>query len=806
MLADSRSSTERRPLSDWRSLPAGGKRQTLRGAQRWGARGERIAIIVFALVLPVAGMLLNRTIPFPVDFQAWEVYALVVANTAILLLASFKHATRPRLSFLLLGATFPFSLYFFVVFLPYTPLSILAVIAMGAGFLVLTPTFLFTLHLHLLNKARRSLVPALIPVTVTQSTGLTLGGLACFLLLPAFFIARGLADKSALNSALDHVYTPAIKEEGITFPANRVNLARALRSHRAYKNGIYYPILSDFYAWLVFDNLVLPDDKLGHLEEVFLGAAGGNGNLDPVRNDLSLFGRSGVRGRASMPRAVPPPRTVSVRDLRLDARPSGPEETIVTLTLTLENTEADTSTGAEYVKPLPLPAGVFVTGFRLHINGTPVSGRIVEKKTALWVYTMIRDSERRDPGLLFYNAPDELELRVFPINRNAPVTVEIDFMLPGALTAPEVAAPSDDPAAVLTRLGHGLRPRMTRGERGLVAAGGLDGTMLPAVERETYLHLIIDRSERNDFQGDLAAALRALREKFPAAGRARITLANFDVIDLVPELTPLDQLPRCEESTLQRVLPRAGGLDLDLAVAHALLLHRDADLDRASGQSGPPARPIFVVLGGATATPPPALDLSTNWADLVPALEVHALSTDGTRVTHHAGRPGALPLLRLGGSMRPLLAGRLTRFDAAGESTLLEFWSPRANGWQPVEDATSQPASTLWSRAVSLQLRQQDHARSPGDAGVDPKSLVRSSRESGILLSSTSYIVVENEAQWRMIEQSEDRKLGQNAALEHLETPAPPALFVAISFLLWLGFRRRKRTGACRSTVPEPAG
>ena len=122
-----------------------------------------------------------------------------------------------------------------------------------------------------------------------------------------------------------------------------------------------------------------------------------------------------------------------------------------TMAITLHNTGA---APAEFAQILPLPAGVYVSGFRLHIEGRPVSGRITEKKTALWVYTMIRDSGRRDPGLLFYNAPDELELRVFPVVAAKPSVVEIDFILPsGGGPEPGGSASASnplDPAEALT--------------------------------------------------------------------------------------------------------------------------------------------------------------------------------------------------------------------------------------------------------------------------------------------------------------------------------------------------------------------
>src|SRR6185436_19838433 len=106
---------------------------------------------------------------------------------------------------------------------------------------------------------------------------------------PAFFVGRAAADRTSLNAALTHVYTPAITNGDIVYPRSITDLRRALRSHRDYKNGIYYPLLSDFYSWYVFNHLVLPDDKLAHLEQTFLGAVESKHSLDPTRSARAGF-------------------------------------------------------------------------------------------------------------------------------------------------------------------------------------------------------------------------------------------------------------------------------------------------------------------------------------------------------------------------------------------------------------------------------------------------------------------------------------------------------------------------------------
>src|SRR5690606_14186901 len=104
-------------------------------------------------------------------------------------------------------------------------------------------------------------------------------------------------------------------------------------------------------------------------------------------------------------------------------------------------------------------------------------------------------------------------------------------------------AGTNDPSQVLANLGGRLRPRMAEDGRGNVVVSGLDGLALPRVRRERYLHLIVDRSEKNGFTGDIPAAVTALRTEFGDIREVRVTLANYEVVDLESETTALDVLP-----------------------------------------------------------------------------------------------------------------------------------------------------------------------------------------------------------------------------------------------------------------------
>ncbi|MDB6095255.1 MAG: hypothetical protein JWM32_2817 [Verrucomicrobia bacterium] len=756
-----------------------------RALRRWEMEMERIAVLVFALVLPVCGLLLNRQIPFPVSFQATEVYIITAANALVMAFASFQASRRPTLSFALLWATLPFSLYFFLTFLPYTPLSIIAIIAFGSGFLILTPTVLFVLHLLLLNRARVS------PHFGGGVLRRVVIAVLSFAVLPSFFVVRGLADKTALHAALDYVYAPEVKAGDVSFHSSLANLSRALRSHRDYKDGIYYPMLSDFYSWLVFDGLVLPDDKLGRLEEIFLGGKDTTTSTDPVRQH-SGFGGGSVRRRTQMGKIARMPQTVDVAAVTARVHPAGEENSVVTIALTLRNHGASP---AEFVQELPLPSGVFVNGFRLSVNGALVPGRIFEKKTALWVYSMIRDIERRDPGILFYNAADQLQLKVFPVapDREQPTTVEIDFLVPVRVASTESLTGLADAAEMLRALGRLSRPQVAREEL-RVALAGIPPGSLPDVKREAYLEVIVDRSAGNGFDGDLGPALNSLRKKFPAVHSARVSLANYEVADLVKPLTSLDELIAAPPANYRAKLPKAGGFYADLAIACALRRHRDLDLESNDAGVPLPAWPIFVILSRHAQTRLMESSLVDAWAEIVPTVQLEEIGSDGSAVTHRAPERAAAPLVRLGRSIRPFVPHRFVHFDS-GEKTLPEFFSPSKGNWLPLEGMSLQPASTPWAQAMALQSRQADYAKALGRGAEDLSAVVKASRESGVLIPSTTFIVVERAAQWRLLELSERTKLGQNTALDFLETPAPPSMWIAAAFALWLAARRRWNAG-----------
>lgn len=775
----------------------------LRALRSRGPRGEQVAIGIFSLGLPLAGLLLNRAIPFPYDFQSPAVYVLTVATSACLLLSSVLRTRHPLWSLFLAGAALPYTLYFFCVFLPFLPLSIPALLAFGAGLLVMTPTMLFLLHLQGVANAWQASGSR----RHTERLGLLILGI---LIVPIAYTARGLVEKRAINTALDYVYRPSVPSGNLTYPADLDNLRRALAGHRAFKEGLYYPLLSDFHSWVVFDNLVLSDEKIRRLEQTFFGANNGPVATPRPVSSMGMFGSSGRRARWQdahrMPAALSVPRTVDVTwfETRLTAK--GPADTVATARLVLTN---QGRTNAEYVTTLPLPAGVLATGFRLQVNGVLVPGRLVEKKSALWIYTMIRDQERRDPGVLFYRHDQELELRVFPVIVGTPSVVEMDFLVPvpiETLTSGNPRARDPLPTASLDQTGvtpgewlagfeKNLGARRTSTDSGDVIMGLNARPDLPGLERPTYLHLLIDRSVDHGYRGDLATAARWASERFPQADQFRVSLVNHQIIDVVGELTPFARLPRLSTSQLDHALREEGGFLGDLALARALRRHVEQDLNRWTREAELPPRPIFVVISDHAAARTWELELTNHWQHFEVDSPIEELGADGTTFTHRPGETFRRPLIRSGTAIRPVLPQQTLLLPRASAGAPLFYATPSSAGitWKPLAAIESAAPDSAWSKGMAIQAAHETFARNPGKSTAKLGDVVAQSREANVLTPATSYIVVETAAQWQRLAEVEDQKLGQNSALDVLEAPAPPIVWVALGFLGWAAWQRRRR-------------
>jgi hypothetical protein len=270
--------------------------------------GNKLFIKILAcLVFPIAGLILNIVIPFPANLQDWTVYALTIINAGVILIPTTNVAnTKNILIYCARCIMFTFTLYFFLLFLPFLPLSIVAMIIFGAGFLILAPTFLFFIHGRLIVDEGKVLAQrfGFLKVIILFVVMISV--------LPAIYTARAFCHKNALMTAVDVVYHP---DYSVAQPkVNTYAVEKALKRLQAMNAGIYVPILSEYYNKIVFNNMVLPQNKIDKISEDLLGKnISSRFNKETQMFDMFTSGSTG-RSR-SLNRKIRPPRHVNVTGL-----------------------------------------------------------------------------------------------------------------------------------------------------------------------------------------------------------------------------------------------------------------------------------------------------------------------------------------------------------------------------------------------------------------------------------------------------------------------------------------------------------
>lgn len=726
-----------------------------------------------ALALPVAGLLLNKQIPFPADFQNPWPYALSVVNALFLVMPACGRRwldEAARCGRLLL---FPFTFYFFVVFLPFLPLSILAILAMGAGFLILAPTLLFIVHGQILRK----------DAAEGKRWHVWIRSALCLSVMPLLFVGRTEYDRLVLHQTLDFRYAPDYERDAV-LPFAPAEVRRVLLNVRRFKDGAEYPYISNWYNWRVFDNLLLQDEKAEELWRLIVGGEPPQAvRGDFMRNEFaSVFGgktRSPGRGRDGG-RMRPIPRNVALTAVcAAHSTTNGETETRAVLRVTSH----DSASQSEYFAKLVVPPGVWVSGFRLKIGDTWQDGRVIERKAAEWVYRQIRDVSRRDPAILRYESDGSLSLRIFPIAPRETREVEIAFLCPEGYA--DAVLIGDRRVA----LGDGTVSPVCAWSEGVLARNAAwRWPVLPALNAApSAWYLALDCSTGACWDN---AALSRVSEGLRHAGArddasAQVICANYETA--TAETVTLGSLA-VSEALKERLLTSRGALDADG------VLRRVARRCRLDGSFAPE-----IVFAGHTVR----AALSSVPAETWQAFRNELPGVNALRLIGADGNVSefAVPAAAAQENVAVLDTGADQRRDAGTSSALLAFEGtplrPVCRGapdgaLQPVAGLVEMPTDSRWAKGAAAWRLQRELDGHPARDALR-QAILKASRESGVLTPSGSYIVVENSMQWKMLEVKQRQTLAGDAALDLVESPAPSAGIVLAVSLAALAFLRRVR-------------
>ncbi len=685
-------------------------------------------MVPLAIIFPLLGLMINNGHWQPGeirhagnavfgDFSHAAFYIMALVNGILLCLPAYDNKLYRLFLFLGRSVLLAFIVYFFVVFLPYLPLSIGAILLVGVGFLMLTPLMLLPVQLtairddfrYLAGKFDRKFLMAI--------------GVMAFLMIPLFISLRYVQDKAALDSALDYVYAPADANLEALNVSGLERAIAAIDEHKGRRNDFGFatgtPYLSAYYRWLVLDNLTLSDEKLTTLQRIFSGADAWSSSGSNFRdNDLVSLTEASVE---------------TAWDPKQEAWSSW---------VNLKLTQADSTLGlGEYRTVFELPEGTFINDYYLYVEGKKEHGILAERKAATWVYNNIVRGNR-DPGLLRYVTANEVEFKVFPFRAGETRRTGIRFLHREPLTLDfdgetlQLGLAGEHAVSSALTNADGERLYLTKEEKGA----------LPQVQRKVSVHFVVDASRQSpNTEEAMISRVTDFASKLPlGTPRPRLTLAGtfHETIDFEGDW----------ETRLKKIEP--GGFFAQRAVENIL----SAELEKP----GDTDYQIVVVKNDGVA--PIFTNDFSAWAAAYPeGDDYYQLGVDQQLYLHHLARNPAdyeSPVLAfLPAKMVHKGNGRYYAIDGAGAilptGKVFNYTNLSTNDW-----------------ASAVALRQQYLAnQQTGQTGYRPwLDEVRGSFQTRVLMPTTAYMVVENEAQKEALRRKQAETLDADPALDLEET------------------------------------
>ena len=719
--------------------------------------------IPIAIVLPLIGLAVNNGHLFnnfgPSDSgifgdfnNAWF-YILAAVNGILVCLPNLENKLYRLIVYIGRSITFAYTLYFFLVFLPFLPLSVIAIIAIGTGFLMLTPLLLFVIHINELSKDFTFLK------TLFSKKLIIAISLLGFLIIPAFITVTYLKDKTVLNETLSYLYSPDYSKQ---YDIDKVSLQKTLnvikghKDHRDSRRGIFgngIPYLSSYFNWLVMDNLTLSDSKINTIEKIFFGKTSFELRPENIQNDNVQISNIS---------------TTSTYDKSQNAWKSWVD---------LEITNKSGNTWfSEYATTINLPEGCWISDYYLYVGDVKEPGILAEKKSAMWIFSQIRN-ENRDPGILYYLTGNKVAFRVFPFAKDEVRKTGIEFLHKEPITLN-----IDNNIIELGNIEETIYEKIETESIAYVSVQ--QKQKLNSVKRKPYFHFLVDASKnqsRNstDFIKRIEQVIEANQ---PLSENAKISFVNSYVTT-----TTLDKDWKGEykNQTFE------GGYYLDRAIRTTLF---NAYQDKSK------TYPVIVVVTDSIQN----AVLDKDFTDLkftFPENDLFFnLDKKGNLIEHSLTEN---PIKELPEILRECMFCETVLEYKLTDNSVAYL----ANNNQPsiilrkdiFEISETEIKEKNWQSALTMQGQWTSQILHPEISDKEWLNMVKYSFISKVMTPVTSYLVVENEAQKAMLKKKQEQALSGNKSLDlgedtqRMSEPSLILLTILLGLVIWYREKRKRQ-------------
>ncbi|MBW1294927.1 MSEP-CTERM sorting domain-containing protein [Aquimarina litoralis] len=715
--------------------------------------------IPIAIVFPILGLAINNGVLFNSysitgsgifgNFTSSWFYILAVINGILVCLPTIQDKTYQLLLFIGRSITFSYTLYFFMVFLPFLPLSVIAIVIVGAGFLMLAPLLLFVIHVQELVKNFNALKNQ---ISINVLRGISV---LSFLIIPICITIVYKMDRNTLEDTLDYVYSPDYSK---TYSINTRSLQKTIQTikeHKDDRNGAFLethqtPYLSSFYNWIVLDNLLLSNPKIEAIEHIFFGTPQSKPRYDQLRNDQV---------------AISDIQSKSIYDETQNVWKSW-------IHLEIKNDSSDRF--KEYATTITLPDGCWISDYYLYVGDRKEMGLLAEKKSAMWVFSQIRN-ENKDPGILYYLTGNKVAFRVFPFTKNEtrktgiefihkePVTLQID----GHTTT--LGSEAQEKAYTNTNIGD------------LSYISSTSKSNLTSTKRKPYFHFLVDASiHKKKYVDDYNRRIQKLISNYPE-------LSTQPKISFVNTYTsPSESVENWKKEFSKQSFE--GGFYLDRAIKKTLF---------DSYQNPSDSYPVLVVVTDSIEN----AMLNKDFSDFKVAFPDH------NRFYNLSDNAILEPYSLVENPTKKIVDSLPITFD---QNVLIYKHKDLSVSYLPDDDKPSiilkngpytineeSISEKKWLDGLAMQGMWLSQTLFPEQGKKDWLQLVRNSFMSKIMSPVTSYLVVENEAQKAILKKKQEQVLAGNKNLDIGDDTArmsEPHLFVLLILLgMFIWYRKRRK-------------
>lgn len=716
--------------------------------------------IPIAIALPLIGLSVNNGHLFNNfgpsetgifgDFNDVWFYILAFLNGILICLPNIENKIYRLLLFIGRNVTFAYTFYFFLVFLPFLPLSVIAIIAIGTGFLMLAPLLLFVIHINELSKDF-TFLKTLFPKKLI--IGISLIG---FLVIPAFITVTYQKDKSVLNETLTYLYSPDYSTQYEIDKSSLQKTLNVIKSHKENRGGIFgngIPYLSSYFNWLVMDNLTLSDTKINTIEKIYFGETSFELRSENIQNDNVQISNI---------------TTTSTYDKTQNAWKSWVD---------LEITNKSGNNGfSEYATTINLPEGCWISDYYLYVGDIKEPGILAEKKSAMWIFSQIRN-ENRDPGILYYLTGNKVAFRVFPFAKDEVRKTGIEF-----LHKEPIKLNIDNNIVELGNKEETINENIETENIAYVSAQ--QKQKLNSVKRKPYFHFLVDASkDQNSNSTDYIKRIEQIIE----ANQLLSENAKISYVNSYVNTAKLDNgwKEKYKNQSFE------GGFYLDRAIRTTLF---------SAYQDKSKTYPVIIVVTDSIQN----AVLDKDFADLkftFPENNLFFNLDKNGNLRQHSLMEN--PMKELSEILREcMFCETVLEYKLSDNSVA---YLPNNNEPSIIlkkdifEVSKSQIIEKNWQSALAMQGQWTSQILHPETSDKEWLNMVKYSFISKIMSPVTSYLVVENEAQKAMLKKKQEQALSGNKSLDlgedtqRMSEPSLILLTILFGLAIWHREKRKRQ-------------